>query len=137
MSATRFTEGARAGLVARLEAGVPLSDAARAEGLPVDTVRSWLRRGRGEGAGEYADFAAGVERARAKARSARRPVPSEHDVLVLLSEAARNGSVSAMKELRAYHRERGAAPSSERHDSVDALDELAARREAVRRGRGG
>ena len=59
MSATRFTEGARAGLVARLEAGVPLSDAARAEGLPVDTVRSWLRRGRWEGAGRVCGLRGG------------------------------------------------------------------------------
>lgn len=34
------------------------------------------------------------------------PIPDEHEVLVLLSEAARGGNVTAMRELLAYHRER-------------------------------
>ncbi len=52
-------------------------------------------------------------------------VPDQREVLELLSEAARAGSVSAMKELLAYHRERrqGRGP-----DAVDELDELAERR---------
>ena len=33
------------------------------------------------------------------------PVPDEHEILVLLSEAARAGSVSAMKVLLAHHRQ--------------------------------
>ena len=33
-------------------------------------------------------------------------IADEHEVVGLLSEAARGGSVAAMKELRAYHRER-------------------------------
>ena len=33
-------------------------------------------------------------------------IPDEREVLELLSEAARCGSVPAMRELRAYHRER-------------------------------
>jgi hypothetical protein len=36
-------------------------------------------------------------------------VPDDHEVLVLLSDAARAGNVAAMKELLAYHRERGRA----------------------------
>ena len=53
------------------------------------------------------------------------PVPDEHEVLLLLSEAARGGSVAAMRELLAYHRERR---QGRRPDAVDALDELAERR---------
>src|SRR5262245_56477298 len=53
-------------------------------------------------------------------------VPSETEVLELLGEAARDGSVSAMKEMRAYWRE-------QRNDDTDKLagyDEVAAKRSA-------
>ncbi len=53
------------------------------------------------------------------------PVPDKHEVLLLLSEAARGGSVAAMRELLAYHRERR---QGGRPDAVDALDQLAERR---------
>ncbi len=49
-------------------------------------------------------------------------VPDEHEVLVLLSEAARGGNVTAMRELLAYHREREQVREP---DAIDALDELA------------
>jgi hypothetical protein len=49
------------------------------------------------------------------------PVPTEDEVLQLLGEAARGGSVAAMRELRAYHRESGPGALAE-------LDELAHRR---------
>ena len=49
----------------------------------------------------------------------------EHEVLVLLSGAARGGSVSAMKALLAYHR----LPRAEAIDPLMRdLDELAQRR---------
>jgi hypothetical protein len=57
-------------------------------------------------------------------------VPDEHEVLVLLGEAARGGNVSAMRTLWMYHRERGrgvhhGAPGDGLWTKVD---ELAARR---------
>lgn len=52
-------------------------------------------------------------------------VPDERELLMLLGEAARCGSVPAMRELLAYHRER---PQPQPGDVVTALDELAARR---------
>ena len=53
-------------------------------------------------------------------------IPDQREVLELLSEAARCGSVPAMRELMAYHRERGSA----NQDKLAAFDELAARRPA-------
>lgn len=53
-------------------------------------------------------------------------VPTEEEVLELLGEAARTGNVSAMKELRAYHRERN---SNETENSpLAVVDELASKR---------
>jgi hypothetical protein len=54
-------------------------------------------------------------------------IADEHEVLVLLSEAARGGSVSAMKALLAFHRGRGRQPEVGR-EVCDELDELAHRR---------
>ena len=50
------------------------------------------------------------------------PVPDEQEVLELLGGAARAGSVSAMKELRAYYRDE----RSEESGVLDMVDELAA-----------
>ena len=54
-------------------------------------------------------------------------IADEHEVLVLLSEAARGGSVSAMKALLTYHRGRASRQEPVR-DVFDELDELARRR---------
>ena len=62
-----------------------------------------------------------------QANAAQGDVPSEHEVLLLLSEQARCGSVPAMKELRADHRERAAGDQ----DGLAQFDELAARRTAT------
>ena len=64
-----------------------------------------------------------VVRSAVMAWTAQGDVPSEHEVLLLLSEAARCGSVPAMRELRAYHRER----AGDHGDKVGHFDELAAR----------
>ena len=65
------------------------------------------------------------------AESGRAPVPDHHEVLALLGEAARGGSVPAMKELLAHHRDAHrrdrARPDS---DTVfGELDEVAMRRQ--------
>lgn len=54
-------------------------------------------------------------------------VPDEAEVLRLLGESARSGSVSAMKELRAYHREQR-DPDETADDPLAGVDELALRR---------
>jgi antitoxin component of RelBE/YafQ-DinJ toxin-antitoxin module len=57
-----------------------------------------------------------------------RGVPTEQEILELLGEAARTGNVSAMKELRAYHREQ--QDPNEAEDPLAEFDELAERRAA-------
>ena len=62
-----------------------------------------------------------------EATRADRGIPSREELILLLSEAARTGSVQAMKELMRYHER----PSSGRdqRDPLDDFDELAARRD--------
>src|SRR5690349_10748820 len=55
-------------------------------------------------------------------------VPDEAEILELLGEAARTGNVSAMKELRAYHREQRDPDQAD--DPLSGVDELAQRRAA-------
>jgi hypothetical protein len=54
-------------------------------------------------------------------------VPAEDEVLRLLGEAARAGNVSAMKELRVYHREHSATEQNPLVEP-DELAELRGRR---------
>ena len=69
-----------------------------------------------------------VKAAVLEATKSDRGVPSEAEVLELLGEAARTGNVSAMKELRNYHRERNSDETEEA--PLAAVDELAIRRSA-------
>ena len=62
-----------------------------------------------------------------EATRAERGIPSKEELLLLLSEAARTGSVPAMKELLRHHQHQG--PGRKRRDPLDRFDELAARRE--------
>jgi len=67
-----------------------------------------------------------VVRSAVMAWTAQGDVPSEHEVLLLLSDQALCGNVAAMRELRAYHRERAAGNA----DKLKRYDELASRRSA-------
>ncbi len=58
-----------------------------------------------------------------------RPVADQAELLVLLSEAARAGSVPAMRELLAFHRTTRRKPGG--FDVLDELDELAVRRDRM------
>jgi DNA-directed RNA polymerase specialized sigma24 family protein len=55
MTASKFTPEHRQGLLERTAQGVALADACRVEGLRLNTVKSWLHRGRQEDEGPYAD----------------------------------------------------------------------------------
>ena len=123
MSATKFTPEARGALIERVASGVSLADAARAIGLREKTVKGWITRGRREDGGDYAEFAQRIEQARREADE--RPEPMDADELArVVSEAARKGSVAAMK-LR--HEQLGAKDAPE-HEPADEFDELKARR---------
>jgi IS30 family transposase len=95
MPASRFTPENRASLVQRFEAGASLPDAARALGLRPATVKEWLRRGKREDGGSYAEFAAAVEAARQ--RHAEHPPMTRAEFQQHLDRAVRSGSVAAMK----------------------------------------
>jgi hypothetical protein len=126
MSASKFTPEHRQGLLERTAQGVALADACRAEDLRLNTVKSWLHRGRQEDEGPYADFAAGIEQARAAASAA---APMDADELAqVVSQMARKGSVQAAK----LRWEMLRASEGDVKPAGDILDEL----EAKRRSRG-
>ena len=77
-----------------LYAGLTLSEAVGHAGLPVQTVKNWLTRGRSEIGTEYAGFAVAVDAAR---DAAARAVMSDAEFQGALNRAVRAGSVSAMK----------------------------------------
>ena len=105
-----------------LLAGASIEDAARAAGCSSRSVKRWAARGRSDPAGPYGAFAEAVDsRRRLEPGSG---VPDREETLLLLSAAARRGSVPAMRELMRYY-ERAA---SEPIGPLDYLDELAVRR---------
>ena len=75
---------------------------------------------------------------RATAPADQSAVPDENEVLVLLSESARSGSVAAMKELLRVHRERAgtADKSAVDRSMIDELGRRRAGRSAQHRGAG-
>jgi predicted transcriptional regulator len=126
---TTYTPEARlammAAIAARVEHGVSLPDAATAEGARSETVRTWLRRGRREDSGPYADFARAIREARKAAGD--RPEPMDADELAkVVSEMARKGSVQAAK----LRWEMLRAPDGQERPAADEFDELKARRAA-------
>ena len=122
---TSFTSDHGAVLGA-VEAGCSLRDAAREAGVAERTVKRWLARGRREEAGEHRDFTEAVEAAwQARELPSSDPPMDGHELRVSVSEAARAGSVPAMKlywVMLLADRERR-APTS-----LDEFDELARRR---------
>jgi hypothetical protein len=121
VSGSQFTEEVRAGLLARLELGVPFADAALAAGVRPETARSWLTRGRREGDGPYGEFAQAVDEAREVAGS--RPVPMDEVKLAeVVSGLARTGSVQAAKLRWQMLRAERTGPLE--GDVMDHLDEL-------------
>ena len=130
LSGSKFTPAARGALLERTAAGVSLPDACRALELRLATVKAWLTRGRREGTGEYAEFAAAVEEAREAAKS--RPEPMDEDELaVVVSEMTRKGSVQAAKlRWEMLLRASGEDEEAGEADPLAEVDELARRRRA-------
>jgi hypothetical protein len=127
MSRSTFTAEARTAIVARVEVGVPFEDAAQAAGVPANTAKAWLARGRREDSGAHADFAVAVDQAREAAQSRR--VPMDEDELArVVSDAARAGSVQAMKLRWEQIRAAKNIGQEEKPGPQSKVDELAARR---------
>jgi hypothetical protein len=127
VSASLFTPAACYGLIARFARGGSLRGACADLGLEEKTVEAWLTRGRRDGSGEYADFAAAVE----AARTSSKPWPmGEDELAIVVSAKAREGVVSAMelywKMLRAPREE---ARPNVVDDPLAEADELARRRQ--------
>lgn len=124
----KFTEEKREGVIDRVRIGVSQADAARAVGVSEKTVKHWLTRGRKEDAGQYAEFADAVAEARAEA--AERVEPMDRDELArVVAQAARGGSVQAMKLQWEMLRAKPPDEESEPADGFEALDELEERRQ--------
>lgn len=106
------------------------ADAVKGSGYKLATARGWLARGRRESEGEYAEFAAAVERARAD-HKLEAMTPAEHRQKV--SEVARGGNVAALKLYWEMIRaDEDADPNEDQApaDPLASLDELATRRRA-------
>lgn len=132
MAVSKFTPEIRGGLIERFAAGVSLEDACRAVGITEKTAKKWLARGRKDGVGPFADFARDVDEARAEAKA--RPEPMDAEELArVVSEAARKGSVAAMKlrqEMLLADRRTAEEPEEAPQDPLAGVDELAQRRAA-------
>lgn len=123
MAATMFTPEVRTTLIDAFTAGLSVRDAARVGGIAEKTLKRWITRGRREEEGAFADFVARIEDAREYARN--RPEPADADELaILVSEAARAGSVPAMKLRWEMLSRAGDEPAP----AIGSLDELAERR---------
>lgn len=90
----RFTPEVRAALLAHIRTGSTLADACEVTGLSVNTAKTWLRRGRREITGDYADFVAAIDQAREAAATAEM---TGNEFQAHLAAAVRRGSVQAMK----------------------------------------
>ncbi len=113
-------------VLAAVEAGCSLRDAAREAGVAPRTVKRWLARGRREQAGAHQEFTEAVEKvwAARELPASDDPPMGDGELRVAVSEAARAGSVPAMKlywEMLLADRERRPNPLAE-------FDELARRR---------
>jgi hypothetical protein len=128
MAASKLSVAMTADIAARMAAGAPLTDAARAAGVHPQTVRRWLARGRRDSEGAFAEFAAAVERARVASSERQAPV-TQDEFRQRLEEAVRAGSVNAMALwARLYLRD----DDGEAVEPASMIDLLAERR---RRGR--
>lgn len=108
-------------IVDAVKAGASVEEASRVAGVPVATVRRWLRDGR-KGKQHYASFSTAVDGARAGRKQAERALvdgplsPEEAERLV--ARAARKGSVPA---LRLYFERMAAEDASRRGASTREL----------------
>jgi hypothetical protein len=99
VSAAQFDQAAP-DIVAAVQSGATIEEAAISVGVAVATVRRWLGTGR-KGRERYAEFARAVDGARDERKKAEReltdgPLTAEEAEL-LIAKAARRGSVPALR----------------------------------------
>lgn len=133
MAASKFTPEVREGLLECFRDGLSTEDACRVVDVRKKTVKSWITRGNKEEEGDYFEFARAVEDARQEASEKEAPL-TEKELLLVVSKAARGGSVAAMKlahEILRAKRSPGDDDSERSEfDDLEPDDELAQRREA-------
>jgi hypothetical protein len=130
--ATKFTPENREGLLELLRDGLSLKDASRELDLREKTVKGWITRGNKEEGTEYAAFAVAVGEARQEFSDKIAPL-DEDELMLVVSNAARKGSVAAMKlayEMLRASKGDGGDESKGEFDDLEPDDELAPRREA-------
>lgn len=129
MAKSKFLPETRGAIIERFAAGLTLPDTALAVGINPTTLKGWLKKGRRQEKGPYADFATAVDEAKREARE--RPEPMDYDELLrVVSESARKGNTQAMKlrwEMICADRNTD-EEEEEPADPVAAVDELAQRR---------
>ncbi|HUB99109.1 MAG TPA: transposase [Solirubrobacterales bacterium] len=132
MAASKFTAEITEGLIELVTDGLTIKDAALAMEVREKTVRNWLAKGRGEEDGPHAAFAEAIEEAQQESQSKEEPMDRD-ELLLVVSKAARKGSVQAMKLMEEMLRAKPDDPGEKPEDPFDTLDsetedELAAAR---------
>lgn len=122
MAASKFTTETTEGLIELVGDGLTIKDAALAMEVREKTVRNWLAKGRSDEDGPHAAFAEAIEEAQQVAEERVEPMDRD-ELLLVVSKAARLGSVQAMKLMEEMLR-RGANDDSDEKpsDPFDALD---------------
>lgn len=127
----KFTPERRATLVCLFNEGLTMREAASEAEVTERTLKGWLARGRRESSGTFHDFAAAVDGAREHAAAREKPM-DEAELRLVVSRAARRGSVQAQKlyweMIRADDDEAEAQPPKTAFEALDEGDELAQRR---------
>lgn len=123
MAASKFTPEMTEGIIELVTDGLTIKDAALAMEVREKTVRNWLAKGRSEEDGPYAAFAESIEEAQQEAESTEEPMDRD-ELMIVVSKAARKGSVQAMKLMEEMLR-RGANDDSDQKpsDPFEALDD--------------
>jgi hypothetical protein len=94
----RFTNFSQA-IIAAVQAGATIEEAAISVDVPAGTVRRWIGTGR-KGREPYADFANAVDVARRDRKSAEDALDgplTDEEAKLLIARAARKGSVPALR----------------------------------------
>jgi hypothetical protein len=131
MAASKFTPEILEGLVELVTDGLTIKDAALAMEVREKTVRNWLAKGRSEDDGPHAAFAEAIEEAQQEAEVREEPMDRD-ELLLVVSKAARKGSVQAMKlmeEMLRANKDPGKKKPEDPFEELDGPVDIGAARE--------
>ncbi len=121
MAATKFLTETRQAIVDLVSDGLCLKDAARVADVREKTLKGWLTRGRKEASGSYREFADAIDVARREAEAREKPMDRD-ELKLVVSRAAKNGSVAAQKLYwKILHR--GTSSPGTSNDAFAGLDD--------------